>query len=162
MAGVSAFTDTQTSIDESVIDTNQLVSTSIGKSGPTITIATSASSLFTETSVVTISTTWTVSMCQRPITQVTVSSCQAGHYRQHTPQMVQLRGVQMMANPTAHSESSPIGPITPRASIAFSLHPQTVTTQNNSHINSQGIQMLQQMQCRTGAMPHFTNANPVV
>ena len=44
-----------------------------------------------------------------------------------------------------------------RPSVAFSLLPQTVTTQTNPQNNLQGLQVQQQV---TGAMQHFTSVNP--
>ena len=78
-AGISVLTDTQTTIEDSIVETNQLVSTSSNRNGPPITIVTSTSSLFTQTNVVTTSATGTVNASFRPTTQVSVASCQTGH-----------------------------------------------------------------------------------
>ena len=140
-AGVSVLTDTQTTIDDSLIETNQLASTSVSRNGPTITIVTSASSLFTQTSAVNTSATGTINASYRPITHVSVVSCQTGHCIHHIPQMTQAQGSQMMTDPAAHSNSNLVNTITTRPSVAFSLQSQTVTTQSNSQANVQGVQM---------------------
>ena len=134
-AGISVLTDTQTTIDDCIIETNQLVSTSSSRNGPAITIVTSASSLFTQTSAVTMSATGTINATHRPTTYMSVASCQTGHYRHHVPQMTQTGGIQMMTNPVAHNESSLVTTVTSRPSVAFSLQPRTVTTQTNPQTN---------------------------
>ena len=75
MTGVSGFADTQTTIDESLIEDNQLVPTKNGPRSHTLAV-TSVSSLFTQSSVVTTAATGSGSAYQRPTMQVTLSTCQ--------------------------------------------------------------------------------------
>ena len=158
--GVSVLTDTQTTIDDNLIEVNQLVSNSTSRNTPIMTIVTSASSLFTQTSTVTTSATGTIGASYRPITHVSVASCQTGHYRHHIPQMTQAQGNHMRAGPVAHSEHNLVNAITTRPTVAFALQPQTVTTQSNSQVNSQGLQMQQGVRYTPGATQLSTNANP--
>ena len=70
--------------------------------------------------------------------------------------MTQVRSIQM-TNPVALSESSLMATAISRPSVAFSLQPQTVTTQTSPQNNLLGLQAQQQA---AGAMQQFTNVNP--
>ena len=124
VTGVSGFADTQTTINESSIDNNQLVSTNNGPNNHNL-VVTSASSLFTQSSVVTTSATGSGSAYQRPTTQVTVSTCQGGHYRQHIPQIAQQGGIQMIVTSTASNGNPAVKAAVPSLVLCFQcLHKQ--------------------------------------
>ena len=119
--GVSGLADTQTTIDDSMIDNNQSVSIINGLGSHALAV-TSASSLFTQSSVVTTAATGSGSAFSRSSTQVTVATCQGGHYRQHVPQLPQQSGIHMVVTPTS-SCNPRVASEVPRPSVAFSGPP---------------------------------------
>ena len=129
--GVSGLADTQTTIEESMIENNQLVSINNGLGSHALAV-TSASSLFTQSSVVTTAATGSGSAYSRTSTQVTVATCQGGHYRQHVPQLPQQSGIHMVVAPPNSGNPRVVAEV-PRPSVVFSGPPpsslQQVSTQ---------------------------------
>ena len=140
--GVSGLADTQTTIDESMIDNNQLVSTNNGLGNHALAV-TSASSLFTQSSVVTTAATGSGSAYSRSSTQVTVATCQGGHYRQHMPQLPQ-QSFHMVVAPTS-SGNPRVAIEVPRPSVAFSRPPSGSLQQVSAEVVTAQQQQPQQV-----------------
>ena len=168
--GVSGLADTQTTIEDSMIDNNQLVSINNGLGNHALAV-TSASSLFTQSSVVTTAATGSGSAYSRSSTQVTVATCQGCHYRQHVPQLPQQSGIHMVVAPTS-SGNPGVAPEVLRPSVAFSGPPSRSLQQVSAQVAKaqqqqpqQGLQATQvlgsvnsQPQCPCGRSQMATQA----
>ena len=155
--GVSGLADTQTTIEESMIENNQLVSINNGLGSHALAV-TSASSLFTQSSVVTTSATGSGGAYSRTSTQVTVATCQGGHYRQHVPQLPQQSGIHMVVTPSNSGNPRAVAEA-PRPSVVFSGPPpsslQQVSTQavTAQHQQPQQVPQVTQVLASVNSQP---------
>ena len=159
MVGVSALTDTQSTINDSATDINQLVSGPSTVIRPVITVVTSSSSMCTQARVVTTTATGVTSGCVRPSTQTTDASCQGGHYRHHIPQGPRPSISQTLSTPVVSSMANGMAR-TSQASVVFNPMVQTRNTQAGAQGSPQGVQPHNNLQPSLSQQQWPMAANP--